>query len=84
LFGVGFGYIGEDNGDEFQETIKKIDYFSNIFIVDISTGADHHLSISDKGDIFSWGDNKFGQIGNGKSGETALLTPIKIFKLNLK
>jgi inhibitor of Bruton tyrosine kinase len=81
LFGVGLGYMGDGN-DKCQETIKKIDYFSNIFIVDIATGLNHFLSISDKGDIFSWGDNKFGQIGNGKSGKTAILTPIKIFKLN--
>jgi alpha-tubulin suppressor-like RCC1 family protein len=62
--------------------IKQIDYFKNILIVDIVCGFCHCLSISNKGDIFGWGNNKFGQIGNEKSGnDENQLTPIKIFKI---
>jgi alpha-tubulin suppressor-like RCC1 family protein len=81
LFSVGFneyGCIG--HGKNNCSTITQIDYFSNIFIVDIACGWNHSLSISNKGEIYSWGDNRFGQIGNGKSGKIEI-NPIKIFKI---
>jgi alpha-tubulin suppressor-like RCC1 family protein len=61
---------------------QQINYFSNIFIDDVACGERHCLSISNKGEIFSWGDNEYGQIGNSESGEEIKqLTPIKIFKI---
>jgi alpha-tubulin suppressor-like RCC1 family protein len=62
--------------------IKQIEYFSNIFIEDIACGYGHCLSISNKGEIYSWGSNNYDQIGNGIS-EIDLIqpTPIKIFKI---
>jgi alpha-tubulin suppressor-like RCC1 family protein len=44
-----------------------MNFFSNIFIVDVC-GSDHFLSISNKGEIYCWGSNEFGKLGNGKSG----------------
>jgi hypothetical protein len=82
LFSVGSGFSGciGDGKMDHCTSIKQIEYFSRIFIVDIACGARHCLSISNKGDIFSWGDNKLGQLGNDKNVENQLF-PIKIFKI---
>jgi alpha-tubulin suppressor-like RCC1 family protein len=58
-----------------------MNFFSNIFIDDVC-GSFHFLSISNKGEIYSWGRNESGQLGNGKSGDDEnQVTPIKIFKI---
>jgi alpha-tubulin suppressor-like RCC1 family protein len=88
LFVVGnneYGCYGDGTINAYS-TIKQIEYFLNIFIVDVSCGYNHCLSISNKGEIYGWGGNKFGQLGNGisgcgKLGEEKQLTPIKIFKI---
>jgi alpha-tubulin suppressor-like RCC1 family protein len=84
LFSVGyngFGCIG-DGTKKNCSIIKQIDFFSNVFIVDIVCCFYHCLSISNKGEVFAWGNNEFGQIGIEKSGNGEMeLTPIKIFKI---
>jgi alpha-tubulin suppressor-like RCC1 family protein len=84
LFSVGNninGCIG-DGTTHICLNIKQIEYFKNIFIVDIACGGYHCLSISNKSEIYSWGSNEYGQIGNGKYGKDKIqLTPIKIFKI---
>ena len=34
----------------------------------ISAGADHVLAINDKGELYAWGHNNLGQLGNGEKG----------------
>ncbi|KAL2856010.1 BTB/POZ protein [Aspergillus pseudoustus] len=54
-------------------------------VVSIALGQDHTLAITDKGDIFSWGSNKFGQLGYGlprssnKDDAPIQLSPRQIF-----
>jgi alpha-tubulin suppressor-like RCC1 family protein len=82
LFGVGnndWGCIG-DGTDDNCETIKQIKYFSKFFIIDVIGCEFHCLAISNRGVIFAWGDNEFGQLGNGNDNDEQL-TPIKIFKI---
>jgi alpha-tubulin suppressor-like RCC1 family protein len=71
------GCIGDGTISTYCDTIKQIQFFKNIFITDICCGRYHCLSISDKNDIYSWGDNAFGQLGNGNFSDQ--LTPIKIY-----
>jgi alpha-tubulin suppressor-like RCC1 family protein len=74
----GYGCIGDDTTKNCS-IIKQIDFLKNIFIVDVVCGEYHCLCISNKGEIFAWGNNRFGQIGNGKYEKE--LTPIRIFKI---
>eukprot|EP01129_Flabellula_baltica_P003006 TRINITY_DN12870_c0_g1_i1.p1 TRINITY_DN12870_c0_g1~~TRINITY_DN12870_c0_g1_i1.p1 ORF type:complete len:1280 (+),score=255.98 TRINITY_DN12870_c0_g1_i1:118-3957(+) len=41
---------------------REIHFFGNN-IVDISTGVDHSIALSDTGTVFTWGRNNFGQLG---------------------
>ena len=45
----------------------------------ISAGFDHSLALDEEGNIWSWGGNSSGQLGNGKSGYSEnVLIPTKI------
>ena len=48
---------------------------------DISVGNDFGLFVKQNGDLYAFGQNKFGQFGNGKSGAYSIAwTPIKVFE----
>jgi hypothetical protein len=72
-----------DTGKKYCHLLYQIEYFKNIFIEDVVCGFDHCLAISNNGEIFGWGNNRWGQLGNGKNGTWEQQeTPIKIFKIN--
>lgn len=43
----------------------NIEYKGVLKFIDIAAGADHSLALSDKGEIWSWGANSAGQLGQG-------------------
>jgi alpha-tubulin suppressor-like RCC1 family protein len=45
-------------------------------IVNISTGTDHACAVSSAGNVYCWGYNANGQLGNGSSGNT--FTPVEV------
>jgi alpha-tubulin suppressor-like RCC1 family protein len=72
----------EDFTIDDSSTIKQIEFFLDFFIEDVVCGEFYCITITNKGEIFAWGKNYFGQLGNGESGEgEEKLTPIKIFKI---
>ena len=81
LYSVGYngnGELGNGNDEDCKE-IKEIEFFKNLKIIDIKSGGNHSLAISENGEIFSWGCNEYGQIGNGNYENQT--TPIKIYKI---
>jgi hypothetical protein len=70
------GCIGDGTTTDCK-TIKQIQFFKDIFIIDVCCSSYHCLSISDKNDIYSWGYNGNDQLGNGNNDDQ--LTPIKIY-----
>jgi alpha-tubulin suppressor-like RCC1 family protein len=40
-------------------------YLNNEFVIDISCGYEHSLVLTNCGEVYAWGENRFGQIGNG-------------------
>jgi alpha-tubulin suppressor-like RCC1 family protein len=77
----GYGCIGDGTTIDCK-TIKQIQFFKNIFIIDICCGNLHCLAISNKNVVYSWGNNNLGQLGNGNNNNQ--LTPIKIFTFKKK
>lgn len=67
LFLCGFGPGGRlGTGDEstrFNFACIEAGGLANKKVVSVALGQDHTLAITDQGDIFSWGSNKFGQLG---------------------
>ena len=44
----------------------------------VSAGDDHSLALGSDGNVYSWGANKYGQLGDGTT--TDRLTPVQIPK----
>jgi hypothetical protein len=55
-------------------------YLNNEFVIDISCGASHSLVLTNCGEVYAWGHNYFGQIGNGCNSDQ--LIPIKVKGFN--
>jgi len=43
---------------------KQIDYFGGHKIVDISVGSMHSLAVTEEGEVYGWGRNEQGQLGD--------------------
>ncbi|KAL4943720.1 hypothetical protein BDV06DRAFT_130601 [Aspergillus oleicola] len=69
LFMCGFGPGGRlGTGDEatrFSFVCIEGGGLANRKVASVALGQDHTLAITENGDIFSWGSNKFGQLGYG-------------------
>ncbi len=55
-------------------------YLNNEFVIDISCGLDHSLVLTNCGEVYAWGANYYGQIGNGRNSDQ--LKPIKVKGFN--
>ncbi len=52
---------------------------SGVKFINVQTGSEHSLALTDSGDIYSWGSNYYGQLGLGTSGSgTNKDTPQKV------
>lgn len=89
LFMAGFGPGGRlGTGDEstrFSFVCIETGALAGKKIVSVALGQDHSLAISEHGEIFSWGSNKYGQLGynlprtNNKDDVPIQTTPRQIF-----
>ena len=67
---VAFGYGGRGQmGDGKTAAVNtipvRVDIPADVVITAISAGIYHNLALSDDGDIYAWGDNDFGALGDG-------------------
>jgi alpha-tubulin suppressor-like RCC1 family protein len=58
-------YLGIGSQDDKYPKPKLNEYLNNEFVVDISCGERHSLVLTNCGEVFAWGGNDQGQIGNG-------------------
>jgi alpha-tubulin suppressor-like RCC1 family protein len=49
-------------------------------IENIAMGTNHGLAVNDKGEVFGWGWNVYGQTGINDSERNFVITPEKVFK----
>ncbi|CAM6001532.1 unnamed protein product, partial [Sphagnum balticum] len=74
------GQIGIGSEDGSYPKPKLNEYLNNEFVVDISCGEDHSLVLTNCGEVYAWGHNYWGQIGNGCNRNQ--LIPIKVKGFN--
>ena len=89
LFMSGFGPGGRlGTGDEstcFGFTCIEIGGLVKKKVISVALGQDHSLAITEQGEVFSWGSNKFGQLGynlpraNNRDDAPIQTTPRQIF-----
>lgn len=56
--------MGHGNGDHVRRP-RKVAALQGKKIVSIATGSLHCVACSDEGEVFTWGDNDEGQLGDG-------------------
>lgn len=64
-----YGQLGNDNTQNSRETPAIVNKVRNC--TTIACGAYHDLCVTKTGDIYAWGRNNYGQIGNGKNGNAS-------------
>ncbi len=83
-----WGVLGNRKNDsnlEYEKIYKPElnEYLINKQIIDICCGYSHSLVLTNSGEVYAWGWNVWGQIGNGRSGENECqLIPIKVNGFN--
>jgi alpha-tubulin suppressor-like RCC1 family protein len=75
-----WGLLGFTSEYERYHTPKLNQYLNNKFVVDISCGARHSLVLTNYGEVYTWGNNDWGQIGNSCNDNQ--LIPIKVKGFN--
>ncbi|XP_058241627.1 probable E3 ubiquitin-protein ligase HERC4 isoform X5 [Hemibagrus wyckioides] len=68
------GQLGLANIEECMRVPRTIKSLSDVHVIQVSCGYRHSLALSRRGHIFSWGQNRYGQLGLGKEGP-CVLTP---------
>ncbi|KAK3573583.1 hypothetical protein QTP86_028178 [Hemibagrus guttatus] len=68
------GQLGLANMEECMRVPRTIKSLSDVHVVQVSCGYRHSLALSRRGHVYSWGQNRYGQLGLGKEGP-CVLTP---------
>jgi hypothetical protein len=74
------GYLGIGSEDKSYHKPTLNQYLNNEFVVDISCGAGHSLVLTNCGEVYAWGSNYYGQIGNGCNSDQLIPIKVKGFK----
>jgi alpha-tubulin suppressor-like RCC1 family protein len=75
-----WGLLGIGSKDYSFHTPKLNQYLNNEFVIDISCGFYHSLVLTNYREVYAWGANDWGQIGNGCNRNQ--LIPIKVKGFN--
>jgi alpha-tubulin suppressor-like RCC1 family protein len=85
VYAWGFNESGQIANESFENQLIPIivNHFDGQHIKQISCGCLHSMALTENGQVFNWGDNRFGQlgVGNNENSNTPKLirieTPIK-------
>jgi alpha-tubulin suppressor-like RCC1 family protein len=72
-----YGQLGHGSMNNYFNKPLMIEVLSNENISTICCGSHHSIALTEKGEVYAWGQNRLGQIGNGEKC-TEELKPIKI------
>lgn len=59
-----------------QVSPTEVALMSHRNVLSVKAGEQHSLAMTENGDVYSWGSNRFGQLGVGLDGETLLSNPL--------
>ncbi len=63
-WGKNLGVLGNGRNDCINYRPELNEYLSDKYIIDICCGHWHSLVLTNNGEVYAWGANEFGQIGN--------------------
>ncbi len=68
--------IGNVLNQNYPVAVNVTGVLSNKVIVSISSGLSHNVALSSDGELFAWGDNQYGQLGDGT--KVARTSPVAV------
>ncbi|HZE15112.1 MAG TPA: Ig-like domain repeat protein, partial [Mycobacterium sp.] len=71
----GYGQVG-DNTKITRGNPKLVALPAGTTAVAVAAGGNHSMALSSTGTVYDWGDNSFGQLGNGTTGTSS--TPVAV------
>lgn len=79
VYGFGDGSSGQLGRSQFRaaQPVLKVVSLDKQNIIKVSCGANHSACISETGDLYTFGGNEYGQLGNGDMEPTGVPTWIK-------
>lgn len=79
-----WGQLGHGNRDKCQEPkeVNTKDISPSLKFVDISCGDRHTAALSDKGEVYTFGNGEHGQLGHGPKTEKMVSTPTLVKSLD--
>ncbi len=72
-----YGQLGDDSTTQ-SDVPVRVDLPRNFKAVAVAAGCYHSLALGADGEIFAWGDNQLGQLGDGQPNLVNIL-PVEIF-----
>ncbi len=81
-FGMNFsGHLGIGEKDNEFHKPKLVNYLNDIKIIDMCCGGYHSLVLTNLGEVYVWGDNRYRQLGI-ENFENVQLVPTKVIGFN--
>ena len=77
-----YGQIGTGKVGSQDENLKPIKITTIGKVTSVSAGFRHSMALDDKGQLWTWGHNYFGELGNGQHTELVFPTPSKVPGMN--
>jgi alpha-tubulin suppressor-like RCC1 family protein len=74
-----WGLLGIGSEDDSYHKPILNQYLNSEFVIDISCGAQHSLVLTNCGEVYAWGRNDCGQIGNGCNDNQSKPIQVKCF-----
>ena len=71
------GQVGDGTFDTRMAPVK-VDRPAGAEFVDVGAGAIHTCALAAAGDVWCWGDNSLGQLGNGDASSAASAVPVRV------
>lgn len=82
IYGLGdnsFGQLGNGTTQRTDKPVKAMteEYAQNESILEVSAGYGHTLCVKENGSVWAWGDNTYGQLGDGTNTSSSLPVNVK-------
>jgi alpha-tubulin suppressor-like RCC1 family protein len=74
-----YAQLGNGTNGEFQGTNRPVRIGVDRNWMEVSCGSAHSVALNADGSLWAWGDNSFGEVGNGTNGSRQMVTqPVRV------